>query len=278
MSMPSPVDFSDYKKFIRSYLETAYQKRGLRTQMAEAMKTHRSHVTHLITSEVQLTLEQADALARFMGLQPLEVEYFVQLVSLARAGTPSLRSLISRNLKNTAQAIKKERLKLPSETTVLPQQAFQYFGQWWSMAVHLAVSSWKKNDMATISSRLGISRQTVARTIHELHEAGMLKKTNKGWVAENPSVDLSQSPQLVWIHAATWRNWVLGRHRHHTELPETRYSGALSMTSEDAVWVREQIVDLIGRMRSRVATKKGEQIFYLGVDFLDMTQSDRTRK
>ena len=110
------------------------------------------------------------------------------------------------------------------------------------MAVHLAVSSWKKNDISTISNRLGISRQTVARTIHELQEAGMLKKTNKGWIAENPSVDLSNSPQLVWIHAATWRNWVLGRHRHNTEPPETRYSGALSMASEDDEWVREQIV------------------------------------
>src|SRR3989344_6270394 len=92
MSSVSVFDFSDYKEFLRAWIdEKGHKGRGLKTKLAQAIGCNSTYVAHILHGKSHLSLEQGEAAARFKGLDTKEKHYFLLLIQLGRAGTVELR-------------------------------------------------------------------------------------------------------------------------------------------------------------------------------------------
>ena len=96
--MISPIGFTAIEHYLSALLKHHGTKRGFRSRLSEAIKCHRSHVSHLIAGTALLTLEQGDALALFLELDDFESDYLLELVQLSRAGTQGLRRRVTKRL------------------------------------------------------------------------------------------------------------------------------------------------------------------------------------
>ena len=66
----SIFDYSDYKVFTTDWIDAAPNHgRGLRAQIAEFIGCQVAYVSHVLANERHFSLEQAEALTRFMKLR-----------------------------------------------------------------------------------------------------------------------------------------------------------------------------------------------------------------
>ena len=92
MPVLSLFSFSDYKAFIRTWIEQLpKQGRGEFARISRVTGIHKTTLSQIIKGSKDLSLEQAIKVTRHLGLNRIETEYFILLVDRARAGSEELR-------------------------------------------------------------------------------------------------------------------------------------------------------------------------------------------
>src|SRR5688572_17797436 len=95
----SVFDHRDYKRFLNEVQRKQPRKgHGFRSKMATAIGCQVSYVSQVLSGPGHFNLEQADRINLFLGRTGDEARYFLFLVELARAGTPTLRAHFRREL------------------------------------------------------------------------------------------------------------------------------------------------------------------------------------
>ena len=90
-------NYDSYRKIIHTWIDET-SDRGARTQLAGVAQCSPSWITRVLSGSVQLTPDQALAIAHHLHLSESEEDYFVALVDQERAATPLLRQHISKRL------------------------------------------------------------------------------------------------------------------------------------------------------------------------------------
>src|SRR5436309_16129314 len=90
--------YTSYKAYLIDRIEQNKDLRGYQSQLARAAGCQRSFLSQVLNGKFDLSREHAAELSRFWGLDPLETEYFIGLVDLARAGSGHLRKLTETKL------------------------------------------------------------------------------------------------------------------------------------------------------------------------------------
>ncbi|RYZ66775.1 MAG: hypothetical protein EOP05_18630, partial [Proteobacteria bacterium] len=84
----SIYSFTDYKAFVLETIESMEnQGRGVRRRIAEFIGCQVAYVSQVLAADRHFSLEQGEALARFLGLLEDETEFLFLLIEHARAGT-----------------------------------------------------------------------------------------------------------------------------------------------------------------------------------------------
>ncbi|MCC6278544.1 MAG: hypothetical protein IT289_11575 [Oligoflexia bacterium] len=69
--------YRDYKRFLLDLIKSSPNNgRGLRKKLAEFIGCQNTFITHVFSEKNELSLEQAEATARFFGLNREETEFF----------------------------------------------------------------------------------------------------------------------------------------------------------------------------------------------------------
>lgn len=127
MGKLSIYEFKDYKTYLRQWIErTPNNGRGQRKLMAEAIGCQTPFITHVLSGDYHLSLEQAEACARWLGFNDSEGEFFVLLVMRQRAGTRGLEAMASRQIskRREAETVLKKRLNIRDEMTLEDQLVY----------------------------------------------------------------------------------------------------------------------------------------------------------
>lgn len=83
---------------IKIILSGEPRARGYQARLSEHIGCHPSHLSKVLKGDTVFTLEQACAAARFWHLGELRALILLTLVSIDRAGTDPLRTLLHENL------------------------------------------------------------------------------------------------------------------------------------------------------------------------------------
>src|ERR1700761_9610789 len=87
----SPYAYRDYRKYLLDFVEQT-DARGMKSHLASAAGCQRSFLSQVLSGAVNMTLEQALGMAKYIGLSASETDYFYSLVGLARASLPEAKT------------------------------------------------------------------------------------------------------------------------------------------------------------------------------------------
>src|ERR1700722_8117600 len=89
---------TDYKDVLHTQIAANRDRRGYRSELAQAAGCQLSFLSQALHSHVHLTPDHAAGLATFWGFDHDERDYFLELVNLARAGSQVLKKILLKRL------------------------------------------------------------------------------------------------------------------------------------------------------------------------------------
>ena len=150
----SVFDYDDYKDYVRDALDArAENKRGERSRLASFVGCHTAYVSQVLNGAAHFSLEQAEKINHFLGHGKEQSLFFLFLIQLARAGTPSLRKVFEEQLRalKEKQFVLKDRLQF--NKTLSREDQATFYSSWHYGAAHVLVSVpheplWRAVNMA----------------------------------------------------------------------------------------------------------------------------------
>lgn len=271
MARVSVYEYSDYKQFIRDWIERSPSGgRGLRKALAEAVGCQTPFITHVLSGENHFSAEQAEACASWMGLAEKDAEFFVLLVLHQRASTKALQRLWSRQIsrRRDQQAVLKKRIGV--KETLSSEDQMHYYSSWMYAAVHMAVLNPACRTTEALERRLGLGRQHVMRAVEFLMSRGLIGQTKDGsYKVLKPVLHLERGSPLIGIHHGSWRTRAVESAKQDP-FQGLHYTGVISLSQRDYEFVREKLAALLEDVAVKVKDSPDEKLACLCFDWFEV--------
>lgn len=259
-------EFDDYRDFLRAKIGEAQQARGYKSALADAAGCQRSAFSQVLGGKMHLSRDHAADLARFLGLDPDEEEYFVLLLDLARAQSKRLTAITRRRLAE----LKSKRLHrgsvLAEPTIQEVSQQTLYYSSWYWGAVHILTTIPAYQSAAAIAKRIELPLLVVQEALAALQRMGLVQKTGEKWRATKQSIHLPVDSPLNEINHSHWRLRAI-QDVQKKNVDSMHYSLVCSMSKADAERLRELLLEQIRKERDLIGPSKEEEVYCLTHDF-----------
>ncbi len=267
-------DFEDYKKFLKSWLECQPNKGyGWKAKLSSAARCNAAYLSQVLGGAAHLNLEQADSIGQRMSLSDAEHNYFLLMVHLARAGTPSLRKIFLNQLQSARQEFNHLGKRLKFESQIDELQKINYYSDWAPSAIHVSLFNPKLQRIPDIASYFGLSSKIVRSTLDSLVRGGFAEKRGDRYFAGSVNVHLADGSLFVSQHHRNWRLKALQEIRNTNE--GLHFSSTITINPEAVGKAREILTQAIEKIRKVVRESTGEEETYAyGIDFFGLRKSD----
>lgn len=263
-------EYKAYKSYILDWMAAAPQQgRGLRKQLAEAIGCQMAFVTHVLSGDYNFSAEQAEACARWIGLDDEASDFFLLLVMYERAGTKGLRNQLQRQIssKRQEQAVLKNRVKI-AETLSLEDQ-MTYYSSWHYAAFHMALMNPNLASIEELQKYFHLPFSKVMKVLEFLATRGFISMAGNKIKVLKPVLHLELTSPLLKQHHTHWRLRALESvgAREHDSL---HYSGVISLSAEDYEWVREKLSYLLKEVIEKLGSSPDEKLACLNFDWFQI--------
>jgi len=255
----------DYKAYLTELGDS--RPRGFRKALAEATGCQTAYVSQVLNGHYHLSLEQAEAAARFLGFTRDETRYFVLLVESQRAGTATLRQLLLDQLQEMRERhlVIKERIGVSTELS--EQDRERYYSSWHYAAVHIAVTIPRLRTRAVLARALRIPSRKLGEVLEFLVSVGLLSKEGEKFLPGSTLIHLPKDSPAIYQHHWNWRKQAMAQmHSDHAE-SNVHYSSISSISAEDAQRVRALLTQAISDAVGVIKTSPEEQLYGINIDF-----------
>jgi len=255
----------DYKAYLAEVGDS--RPRGFRKALAEATGCQTAYISQVLNGHYHLSLEQAESAARFLGFTRDETRYFVMLVESQRAGTQSLRQLLSDQLSEMRERhlVIKERIGVSTELS--EQNRERYYSSWHYAAIHIAVTIPRLRTRTALGRALRIPSRKLGEVLEFLVSVGLLSKEGEKYLPGPTQIHLPKDSPAIYQHHWNWRKQAMVQmHSDHAD-QNVHYSSISSISAEDAQKVRALLTQSISDAVRVIKTSPEEQLFGINVDF-----------
>lgn len=270
MSTVSIYEFKDYKKFVRDWIANEPHKgRGLRKKLADAVGCQTAFITHVLAGEHNFSLEQAEACARWMGLNEIDSEFLLLLVMHKRAGSKGLEKIFQKQIsqKREQHTVLKSRVDISEKLSIEDQSI--YYSSWHYAAVHMALLNPALQSLENLKKYFQLSPAALHPTLEFLITRGFIESKNGIFKVLKPVLHLEVSSPLVLQHHTQWR--LKSIEAIGAKRPEDlHYSGVISLSEEDFEWVREKLSQLLKETVDRLKSSNDEKLACLNFDWFQV--------
>lgn len=261
----SIYEFRDYKTYLRSALGARGEK-GVRSRLAEAAQCHTAYVSQTLNGHNHFSLEQGERIANFLGLGAEQINFFLLLIQLGRAGTPALRKILEQQVQSAAeeQLVLKNRLEV-KKTLSREDQAI-FYSSWQYGAVHVLVSVPGCHSEQGIADYLDLPVRRVSEILHFLLSVGLVARKGDRLEIGTSHIHLESDSPMVSKHHTNWRL----KGMQSLDQPrgsDLHYSSVITASREDSVRIREILVKAIEEVRAVVRPSPSEEGYCYTIDF-----------
>jgi uncharacterized protein (TIGR02147 family) len=262
--------YEDYKTFLLDRIDSwPGGGRGVRRLMAEAMGCQVAYVSHILVNDRHLSIEQAEALTRFLALRMDEAEYFVLLVEYNRAGTHELRQFFRRQLKQRREQNQKLKNRVVTKGEVSPVDQAQYYSSWHYQAVRMLLSIPGYRSPAAIAGKLQIDVERVNEILSFLLDRGLIAESAGQYRITSKTLHLGDDSPLISKLHANWRIKTLQKlDRRNAE--DLHYSSVVSLSHSDFAKVREILVKAMLSSHKVIGPSAEERLCVFALDFYEL--------
>ncbi len=264
-------DFSDYRAFLKQLLKTHPKKgHGVRSVWAKAMNCQVAFVSHVLNGLYDFSIEQAEALSRFVGFNEDETEFFLLLVQQERAGTHQLKKFYSQLIhkKLTKRENVRDRMKIKDNLS-LEDQAI-YYSNWIYQAVYILLTIPEFQNSPDQIAEYFHTPLTKIREVLEFLETRKLIVFEDGrWTVQNMFLFIDKRSPLFSHHQASWRQKAIESIYQNLQ-EEIHFSSVFTISETDVVRVRELFLKVIESSTNIIKPSKEEKLFSICIDFFEV--------
>jgi hypothetical protein len=260
----SLFDFDSYKDYLHEQVKR--EGRGTRQRMATAMNCQLAYVSVVLGGDRNLSIDQAESLARHLGLNQDETEFFIWLVEKERAGTEGsiqfFTRLIERKREERGQLNKRINIK-----TGLKESAKSiYYSDMLYSAVHMAVTVPALQTRQALALRFETTLERINEIVSFLKENALLTEERDRLKPGDKYVFLDRKSPYIGIHHANWRMAAL-RSVARKRSDDTHLSMVVSVSDSDAKLVRAKIAACIEDIGQTIKSSREEAVMAFSLDF-----------
>lgn len=266
----SIYEYKDYKKFIIDWIAQAPQNgRGMRKLMAEAIGCQTAFITHVLSGDYHLSLEQAEAAARWMELCTADAEFLLLLLMHQRAGTKSLETLLKRQIseRREQQTVLKKRVDIKESLSLEDQMT--YYGSWHFAAIHIALLNPDLRTIENLQKYFQLPTTKIMATLEFLIERNLVKAEKGVFRVQQTTLHLEHNSPLMTQHHTNWRLKAI-ESIGTKNIENLHYSGVISLSAEDFEWIREKLSQLLKDIIDKLKDSPDEQLACLNFDWFQL--------
>ncbi len=256
--------YLDYRDYLLAHGKAT--GRGFRARLARELRCQTSFISQVLGGAGSFSLEHGLTIAKLLGLDEQEQEYFLFLIIKDRAGGHGLRDYAGQRLKQLARrrAEIQHRIK-PSQELDETAKA-RYYASWKFQAVHMATSIPELHEPTAIARHLGLNLSEVTSTLEQLVGWGLVSQSKGRYQITSKALHLaSDSPWLQTYHNH-WRLKAISASQMRTE-EHVHFTSLVTLSAEDASRVREILLQAIEKTDAVVGPSSEQKIWALTMDW-----------
>lgn len=260
-------EYQDYKIYLLKYAQS--HPRGFRKNLAKALNCQTAYVSHVLNGAAHFSLEQAEALARFINLTPEETSFLMRLIEFTRAGTPQLKKFLRRELDQLREKHLLIKDRVAVKDTLSREDQAIYYGAWYYAAIHVALTIPALTTREALCHYFRLSSKTVTDVLEFLASVGLATQSGVRYQIGTQQIHLEKDSPLISKHHTNWRMQAM-RALEQMKLDELHFSSVFTLTEQDALKIREILVEAIESSVGIIKVAKEEKLFSMTLDLFEV--------
>ncbi len=259
-------DFGDYKNYLLVRFQTIDSQRGARSAFAKAIGCHLAYISQVLQGSAHFTLDQAAAINVHLSHTEAEGDYFIQLVSIARAGTSALQMHYRKKIDNLKSAHMEIKSRVVAKKTLTLESEVTYYSSWHYVAIFVLISIPQYQTKEALSKHLGLPLAKVADCVEFLLSVGLILSENGHLRVGETRIHLESESPLISKHHTNWRMRAIAalEQQRSTDL---HFSTVYSMSEMDRERIQKMFLSFVSEVEKVVGPSKEESAHCLAFDF-----------
>jgi len=213
----------------------------------------------------EFTMEQSLSLSQYLGLNKIEIDYFINLIILSRAADHKLKKHIYEKLNEIKISSKKISTRIQHKRNLSETEKSVFYSTWIYSAIHLFTSLNPEGvEMEEILNYFKISRVKANEIFEFLVENNLCTKAKGRILIGAQSTFVPQgSPHL------NWRVKSMARSDNLSD-KELMYTAQISISKIDYEKIRDLAVEFIKRVNDIAKPSKAEELVNINLDLFEI--------
>lgn len=258
-----------YKTYLFHSLGGYRARTGLRTKAAEYIRCQTAYLSKVLNEDADLSLEQALLMSEFLGHDSEENDFFLLLVQKARAGSSKLTAYYEKKIQFHLEQRLNIRNRLKTQDSLSTDDQAIYYSKWYYSCLHVMVSIPSLNTKIALIDHLKLPPELVSEALDFLESRGLIVSQGGRYQIGPRHLHLASNSPYINKHHANWRSRAL----HSMDVPQANdlhYSVVVTLSKDDIVKLKSNIVDLIQENMKVIKDSKEETTLAIGIDFFQI--------
>ena len=263
--------YSDYRDFLRSWInQLPNNGRGELAKIARHLDINSTLLSQIMSGARDLSNEQALTLAKYLGLTKMNLEYFLLLIQLSRAGTYELKNHLQEKIADLQKNLKKFSNRVKSDKTFSDSEKSVFYSSWIYSAIHLFTSLNKNGTTSEdISQAFQLNRSKVNEIMEFLVQTKLCELQNDKYFMSEKSTFVPHGSSHWLRHHLNWRLKSIEMADLLTD-DELMYTAQISVSKKDFEKIRELGIEFIKRIKNIVIPSPPEEIININIDLFNI--------
>lgn len=262
-------DYQDYRKFLKDIIDLRDgQGRGFRSYLSQQIGVQRTFISQVLNGDAHFNLEHGEAVGRTLSLSDEEIDFFLLLISFARAGTFQLRD----RLQNQINAIRDSRMavrtRFKEKDALSSKDKLEYYSSWLYGAIRVLLTIPQFQTRESVERYFSLPREQVSQAIEFLVSRKLVIEKDGELTPTEKHMFLNEDSKLVTKHHTNWRMRAI-QSLDFERRTDLHFSAVNSLSREDVQKIRENLMKTIEEIRKTVRDSKEECLYSLCVDFFE---------
>jgi uncharacterized protein (TIGR02147 family) len=262
--------FSDYKKYVFARLDEMPKRgKGQLRRMAQCLRVHSSFMSQVFRGAAQLSVEQAYQLGfEHFGLSEIELQYFVSLVSLARASQPAYRKYLGNLLRDQRdRAIHDTGGSTSRQDEISEKDQLIFFSSWQFSAVYAALGLPERASLDLLSKGVKLSPVEVRKIVDHLIMIGLaVEDGDGGFKYGRRRLHIPASSPLSPRHHINWRIKAIEHASLNSRGESFQFTFPMAIGSKDFDKFKMAVSELIGNLEQTLEATQADKLVCLNID------------
>lgn len=270
MKNASIFDFEDTKEYLRAYLQALpRQGWGEVQRWADHLGVQGSFVSQVLSGKKTLNVDQGIRLADLLGLQNIEIDYFVTMIEQEKAGHHHAKKYFAEKLKTYKKDAKQLVKRVKQDKILSEEEKSIFYSSWVYSAARLFCSFPKGKTLPEICQRFEWTPLEAAEIMNFLCASGLCHKEGVIYTIGHQKTHLEKKSPHIRQH---WINWHLKAIEQFDPTADEQlvYSAPFSISSKDFELIREELVQFIQGLSVKVGKTTPEDIAVLNLNLVKL--------